>query len=390
MDVLLLYPYLPHPGVAHGSGRLVEPLLRLWRERGVRVTLVCGHRPHERDRVEATRGLVHALYAVETPQRVDRGPLGRLAESARTAVKETLSGRPRFVVKLDRPAVRRAIRAARAATRFDAAQVELAGYASYVDELAGLPTVLVDHEAGTASGDDLATDPRALRFVRELFPRFSRVLALSEEDAADLAAASPGLQVGLRRPGVVPPDPSPYAAAESGRLFFFGSAEHVPNHDAFAWLADEIWPAVRGAHPAATCCVATGRLPAPLQAKLDAAGIRHLGFVKEILDEIRRAAVVVAPLRKGRGVRIKNVEALAAGRPLVTTSLGARGLLLKPDEHAVIADDAPTFVAAVLALLRDPSRAARLAAAGRAHLLAHFTHESAADANVALWRELSR
>jgi glycosyltransferase involved in cell wall biosynthesis len=89
-------------------------------------------------------------------------------------------------------------------------------------------------------------------------------------------------------------------------------------------------------------------------------------------------------------VRIKNVEALAAGRPLVTTSLGARGLLLKPDEHAVIADDAPTFVAAVLALLRDPSRAARLAAAGRAHLLAHFTHESAADANVALWRELSR
>jgi hypothetical protein len=189
------------------------------------------------------------FYAVETPQRVDRGPLGRLAESARTAVKETLSGRPRFVVKLDRPAVRRAIRAARAATRFDAAQVELAGYASYVDELAGLPTVLVDHEAGTASGDDLATDPRALRFVRELFPRFSRVLALSEEDAADLAAASPGLQVGLRRPGVVPPDPSPYAAAEPGRLFFFGSAEHVPNHDAFAWLADEIWPAVRAAHP---------------------------------------------------------------------------------------------------------------------------------------------
>jgi glycosyltransferase involved in cell wall biosynthesis len=228
-----------------------------------------------------------------------------------------------------------------------------------------------------------------LRFVRELYPRFARVLALSEEDAADLGAAVPGLAPELQRPGVEPPAASDYAQAEPGRLFFFGSAEHVPNHDAFAWLADELWPAIRAAHPAASCCVATGRLPAPLQAKLDAAGVRSLGFVREIVDEIRRAAVVVAPLRKGRGVRIKNVEALAVGRPLVTTSLGARGLLLRPEEHALLADDAPSFVAAVLALLRDPARAARLAAAGRAHLLARFTHAAAAESNLALWRALA-
>ncbi len=390
MDVLLLYPYLPHPGVAHGSGRLVAPLLGLWRERGVRVTLVCGHRPHERDRLDATRATVERFFPVEMPLRTDRGPIGRVAETARTAVKETLSGRPRFVVKLDRPSVRRAIREARAAGRFDVAQVELAGFASYVDEFAGLPSILIDHEAGTASGDELSADPRAVRFVREVFPQFTRVAALSAEDAADLAAAAPGLRPLVRPVGATPPAASPYSEAEPGRLFFFGSAEHVPNHDAFAWLADELWPQIRAARPDASCAVATGVLPAPLMAKLAAAGIKHLGFVQDINAEIRRAAVVLGPLRKGRGVRIKNVEALAAGRPLVTTPLGARGLDLRHDEHALLAADGPAFVAAVVALLADPSRAARLAVAGRAHLLARFTHAAAADLNLAWWRDLGR
>lgn len=389
MDVLLLYPYLPHPGVAHGSGRLVEPLLRDWRARGVRVTLICGFRPHERGRLDATRDAVERLVAIECPLRADRGRIGRVFESLRTAWGEFRTRRPRHVVKLDRGAIRRAIRAERAATRFDVAQVELAGFASYVDELEGLPRVLIDHESGTASGDDLALDRRALKFVRGVYPWFDRIGVLSEEDGADLRVASLGREPFVRRPGITPPGESPYSVAGRDRVLFFGTAEHVPNLDAFAWLAEEVWPRIKALRPSATCRVATGKLPDRLAGALARAGIEHLGFVDDVINEVRRAAVVVSPLRKGRGVRIKNLETLAAGRPLVTTPLGARGLLIEPGVHAAIAPDAAGLAAETARLLADPAAAERLGRAARAHVVARFPHEAAAERNVAVWRELA-
>jgi hypothetical protein len=376
--VLVLYPYLPYPGVPHGSGRLVEPLLSLWRERGVSVSLVCGYRPGERDYVEATRALVDRLFAVATPLRVDRGPVGRLVESARTAFFETTTGRPRHVVKLDRGGVRRALRSALAEGPFDVAQVEIGGAAAYVDALGPSPKVLVDHEAGTASGDDLASDRRSVAFVRATYPRFDRVVALCEEDAADLRAVVPGLRTA---------DPNDVVP---GRCLFFGSAEHEPNRDALLWLATEIWPRVRALRPDASGVVATGELPAALSAALDSAGLKRLGFVKDVAAEIRRAALVLAPLRKGRGVRIKNVEALAVGRPLLTTTLGARGLPVAHDRDVWIADSTEAFVEGATTLLSDRARAEALGVAARGKIVAALRHDAAADADVALWRELAR
>src|ERR1051325_9041745 len=100
MKVLLVYPYLPHPGVTHGSGRLLVPLLRRWRDL-VEITLVCGFRPGERGHVEEARALVHGLHAVERPQRSDLSFPQRILESARTLRQEFRTGWPRFAVKLD-------------------------------------------------------------------------------------------------------------------------------------------------------------------------------------------------------------------------------------------------------------------------------------------------
>ncbi|HYC76249.1 MAG TPA: glycosyltransferase [Planctomycetota bacterium] len=388
MRVLLLYPYLPHPRVAHGSGRLVAALLDAWRARGVEVGLVCGYRDAERSELEATARRVSWFHPVRRPLRADLGVFGRVKETVRTAWREATTGRPRFVVKLDRAETRRAVRDALEATRYDLAQVELAGFASYVDLLGGLPSALIDHEAGAASGDALATDPRALRFVRDFYPRFGRVGALCEEDAADLGAAAP-IAPFLRRPGThLPPGDGP--APERGRLLFFGSAEHAPNLDALRRLAADLWPKIRARAPEATLHVAAGPLGSDLESTLAAAGIGRLGFVADIAKEIRRASVIVAPLHKGRGVRIKNLEALAAGRALVTTTLGARGLLIRSGVHAEIADSSDEFADAAARLAAAPEIAARLGAAGREHVARTFTHDAAADANVAVWRALLR
>src|SRR5262249_25496938 len=150
-----------YPEVSHGSGRVIVPLLRLWKSEA-EITLICGYRPHESKHIEAARSLVHELVPVEKPLRSDRSTVGRAMESARTAILHVMRRDPIHVTKLDRAAFRDAIRKTRARKRFDVAQVELAGLARSVAELGGVPSVLFDHEAGVASGGDLTTDPRSL------------------------------------------------------------------------------------------------------------------------------------------------------------------------------------------------------------------------------------
>jgi glycosyltransferase involved in cell wall biosynthesis len=386
--VLLVYPYLPYPGVSHGSGRLLVPLLRAWRPHA-QVTLVCGYRPHEKGRLEEARTLVHELHPVLRPLRSDLGALGKAAETMRTAFRHLTRRDPIHATKLDRGAVRDAIRGARARARFDVAQVELAGIARCVDDLAGLPAVLVDHEAGVASGGDLRSDPRSLRYIRAIYPRFQRVLALCREDAAELAEAVPGLAIGVRPPGVAVADGPAPPAPSRPTVLFFGSPDHAPNQDALAWLANDLWPRIAKAVPGARC-VAIGGVSSPKLTRLvEGAGIENKGFVPDLVAELGQATVVVCPVRSGRGVRMKNLDALAAGRPLVTTTLGARGLDLVDGEHALIADSAADFATAVSRVLTDPKTASHLGAWGRAHVARSFTHEASASANLDLWKGLA-
>jgi glycosyltransferase involved in cell wall biosynthesis len=389
MRILLVYPYLPHPDVSHGSGRLLLSLLRLWREKA-QITLVCGYRPHEAKHVEAARSLVHELVPVSRPLRSDLSAMGRAMESARTALLGVMRRDPIHVTKLDRVAFREAIRKARARTRFDVAQVELAGLSRCVAELSGLPAILFDHEAGVASGGDLSSDPRSLRYIQAIYPRFTLVGTLCREDAVELAAVLPRPEVVVRRPGVIASPPPRTARPPAGTtVLFFGSPDHLPNRDALEWLASSIWPAVVARTPGARCVV-TGGVAAPRLARLlAAAGIENKGFVPDLDAELANAAVVVAPVRLGRGVRMKNLEALAAGRPLVTTTLGGRGLDLENGKHALVADGASDFAGAVSRLVDDGALAARIGGAARAHVTGAFTHEAAASFNLGLWKRIA-
>jgi glycosyltransferase involved in cell wall biosynthesis len=93
--------------------------------------------------------------------------------------------------------------------------------------------------------------------------------------------------------------------------------------------------------------------------------IRRLGIVEDLGDVYKQASVVVNPVLIGSGQSIKSVEALAAGRPLVTTACGARGLLAGAGQAYLMADDPADFADCVIQLLKDPARRARLADAAR-------------------------
>lgn len=352
MRVLMLYPYLPAPSIAHGSARVVSALLEGLRAApGLHLTLLCAHRPGEREALSEVEALCDRLVSVERRFSTDMGRTRRTTERTATAVRLARTGWPVPVVKLKRSGIQRALERELASGAHDLVHVELATMAQYVLSCGDLPAVLVDHEA---AGEAPEVDPRWSRYVSEVYPRFQRILCLSNEDATQIEGRVPGARPIVRAPGLS------FRArrtrtAERGRLLFFGSIEHEPNRDALAWLLEEILPRIRQTRPEVQLVTAGFEgLDGPLADRARAAGVEQLGFVPDLDAELARAAAVLAPLRLGRGVRIKAIETLAQGVPLVTTTLGAQGLC---EGGAVIGDSTDELVAATIRVLDDGKRA---------------------------------
>ena len=158
--------------------------------------------------------------------------------------------------------------------------------------------------------------------------------------------------------------------SRGAELLFIGGFAHRPNPDGIVWFGREIWPTVRHELPDAHLRV-VGSSPTPEVLDLATiAGIDVVGWVPDITPLCDRAAVLIAPLRFGGGVKIKVVEAMARGLPVITTPVGAQGLAVRSGDQLVIAADGPDFARAVVELLRDPARAERIGRAGRDHVAA--------------------
>jgi len=131
------------------------------------------------------------------------------------------------------------------------------------------------------------------------------------------------------------------------------------------WFADEVLPLVRAAVPEFTLDIVGSSPPPAVRRLARAPGVHVIGRVPDPRPWLRDAAIVVVPLRAGSGTRLKILEAWAAGRPVVSTTVGAEGLDAAHGRHLLVADDAPGFARAVRRLLADPRLRDRLAHAGR-------------------------
>jgi polysaccharide biosynthesis protein PslH len=141
---------------------------------------------------------------------------------------------------------------------------------------------------------------------------------------------------------------------------------YLPNHQGIAWFAEEVWPLIRRAAPGVELDV-VGRGPPPnVQALGEIDGITVHGGVPDMAPYFARSNAVVVPILTGAGIRVKIIEALAAGRATVSTPLGAEGLELEPGRHVLIADGAPAFADAVVRALGDDELRTRLGTEGRA------------------------
>ena len=217
---------------------------------------------------------------------------------------------------------------------------------------------------------------RMLRFERRTLERFDGVLAVSDADRDTFEHLYPG---SLRKPAHVVPTgvdteffaPKPSAAA-SRRLVFTGSMDWLPNEDAMVFFVREVLSLIRAEEPDVTLSI-VGRAPTPAVRKLAREpGVHVTGAVDDVRPYVDEAAVYVVPLRIGGGTRLKIFEAMAMGKAVVSTTVGAEGLPVVDGTHMMLADDPRSFARETVALIRDLDRRRQLERAARALVVSKY------------------
>lgn len=189
------------------------------------------------------------------------------------------------------------------------------------------------------------------------------VLTVTSEDDL-LLEREGGIPERFLVPNMVPIRPRS-RTTRANELVFVGGFKHSPNVDGIGWFVRESWPSIRRAFPDAVLNVVGADAPPSVAALAEQPGVRVLGFVPDTSELLDRAAVSVAPLRFGAGMKGKVSEALARGIPVVTTSIGAQGFHVRTGVHLLLADTADGFSEAVIALLTDTRLRERIGESGQ-------------------------
>ncbi|MFQ3535832.1 MAG: glycosyltransferase family 4 protein [Aggregatilineales bacterium] len=227
----------------------------------------------------------------------------------------------------------------------------------------------------------------AQRYERHMFEGYRAVVVLTEADAAALRALAPTLPLHVIPNGVDLARFTPGEPTQGADLLFVGNYEYPPNVDAALWLARELFPLIKARCPQAELWL-VGNAPPPALRTCAAPDVHITGHVPTLQPYYARAALFVAPLRFGAGIKNKVLEAMAMALPVIATPLSVDGIA--PSEGVRLAEHAAEFVEQTCVLLADPSLRRQLGAANRAVIEARYTWSAVADAYEALYAGLSR
>ncbi len=362
LNVLFLSPYPIRPPV-HGGAVFMGQTLEALAQRA-RVHLIC--LLDFESELEANRRLESVCASVELLVRMphDDGGWNALApHAARVFTSRDLDWRIHRTIFVE---------------KVDAVQMEYTQLAVYAMEFRRIATFLFEHDVYFQSvGRLLRRERSPIRWVKTAF-EYLRALrfelrAIERFDAVQVCTPANGRYLGSfggrarlvegLRAGI---DVGRYRYVAGGRepdtLLFVGNFRHLPNQEALLWLWQRVWPLVRRDRPQARLII-VGAEAGPNFAEIYTRdGSEFRGQVEDIREPLERYAVFVCPVLSGSGVRVKLLEAFAAGIPAVSTSMGAEGLA---GEWLEVADDPGSFAASIVELLADPARARAMAQRAR-------------------------
>ena len=374
MKILFLSPTVPFPLTDGGRIRVFNLLKQIAAKSDITL-LALQTQPTDEEGIAELQQLgvqVHLVPNAPTLPRV----------SLRTLINAFHRQQPITVARYDLPAYRQKFKELIATEDYDLVHYEMFHTAQFHTET-DLPGVLsqqnVDSEIWRRLCGETAnpfykfvywTQQRAFqRYERVLSPKFDAVTCTSNIDAtvfqhhcaADAIAIIPnGVDVTHFQPDFTTEAPA--------HLIYIGSMDWYPNEDAVAFFADEILPGIQSEVPEVQFSIVGGNPSARVQKLEEREGVIVTGRVPEIKPYFAEATVFVVPLRIGSGTRLKILEALAMGKAIVSTSVGAEGLNLKDGEEIFIADEPKPFAEAVTRLLTDPALRRRIGENGRARV----------------------
>ena len=193
-----------------------------------------------------------------------------------------------------------------------------------------------------------------LRYEQKMVQRFDHVIAVSEHDKKLMRVWVDPARITVVPTGVDTAQfcPSPQPGQEKPLVMFVGAMDWEPNVDAAKYFCAEIWPLVLASVPEAKFRI-VGRNPDRRVQALTGSSVEVTGRVPSVVEHLREAAVVVVPLRVGGGTRLKIYEAMAVGKAVVSTTVGAEGLDVHDGRDMILADSPVRFAEAVTTLLSD-------------------------------------
>jgi GT2 family glycosyltransferase len=274
--------------------------------------------------------------------------------------------------------------------RIDIVQLEYTALGQYAQNFRQIACILFEHDVyfqsigrGLPGMRSLARVKavfeylRAIRYELAILPRFDRIQVCSEANRDYLLSFSPQLAERIDsdlRAGI---DTSRYEFRADGRepftMLFLGSFRHTPNMEALDWFVRHVFPRVLEQCADARLIV-IGSDPPPRHSLPNASNAIELrGFVPDIHEPLARYAVFVCPILSGSGMRVKLLEAFAAGIPVVSTRIGAEGLATRDGDICALADDPGEFADRIVELFRNSRQARELA--GRARELVVATKD---------------
>ena len=371
--------YPPHGGGALRSQSVLEYLARRYA-----TDVIVFREPGATDPVrQFPAGIAREIHVIDLP-RHRKDPLSRAVRNAGRVLRAIPPLSDRFGGFGDQ------IAAAVRARRYDLAVVEHFWCAPYwrqialvtartVLDLHNIESVLharcVRSESWPQGLAHCVFAKAARKLEARWLPCYDCLLTASDADGALAREISPQSNV-VVYPNAIPLVPLP-RAAERDMIAFSGNLEYHPNVSAVRFFHDEIWPRLRERWPGLVWRL-IGKNPEAVRKHLDGdTRIELSGPVEDAIRELASAKVVVVPLLAGSGTRFKIIEAWAAGRAVVSTSVGAEGLRVKRDENLLLADNPAAFADAVTSLLASVEHRQRLGTAGRVLYENEYTWESA-------------
>jgi glycosyltransferase involved in cell wall biosynthesis len=380
LRILLVTPFPPRIDGTHGGAKAIGGLARALARRhevGV-VTFRYSGEPGVDSELQSALKLVQ-----EVSRQTEPTGARHVARSLRRRI-ELVRGTPLWASELSIAAGAAAVRETMRRWEPDVVQFEFAvtgGIASAVPRETA--RILVDHDPlFPANGrlDRRASERHAHRVYRDV----DAVVTFTERDR--VAATARGGHVTTIPLGFdlgQPLDP----AGKEDELVFVGNLNHPANREAVAHITRDLVPRLALSRPDVTVTV-VGELPSGEPAPQPATHVRFTGLVDDVAPFVDRAAVVLAPLRSGGGMRVKVLEALASGKALVAYPDAVAGLDVTPGHEVLVATTSDEFAQHVLALLDDTAYRVELARNARTWAEANAGWEPVADRYEALYRSL--